>query len=72
MEAGLLILCCVTVVIGWLLHSAYKWVCPPCKGRLPPGSMGFPIIGEDPPIHESKPVYRHAKLPPPTAEEVSI
>ncbi|XP_066338115.1 cytochrome P450 87A3-like [Miscanthus floridulus] len=44
-----LVLCCVTVVIGWLLHWAYRRVSnpPPCnKVILPPGSMGLPIIGE--------------------------
>ncbi|KDP43049.1 hypothetical protein JCGZ_25235 [Jatropha curcas] len=24
----------------------YKWRNPPCNGTLPPGSMGFPLIGE--------------------------
>ncbi|KAF7069502.1 hypothetical protein CFC21_075124 [Triticum aestivum] len=39
-------LCGVTLVIGWLVHWVYKWINPVCNGVLPPGSMGFPIIGE--------------------------
>ncbi|XP_020154405.1 cytochrome P450 87A3 [Aegilops tauschii subsp. strangulata] len=32
------------IVAGWLV---YRWMSPPCNtGRLPPGSMGFPLIGE--------------------------
>lgn len=35
------------VVVGWLVHCVYKWMNPPCNnGRLPPGSMGFPVVGE--------------------------
>ncbi|KAM0863914.1 hypothetical protein ACQ4PT_044276 [Festuca glaucescens] len=36
----------VTLLIGWLVHWVYKWINPTCNGILPPGSMGFPIIGE--------------------------
>lgn len=39
-------LCGVTLVIGWLVQWVYKWINPVCNGVLPPGSMGFPVIGE--------------------------
>jgi hypothetical protein len=40
-------LCCATLMVGWLLHWVYRWVNPPCiVGKLPPGSMGFPVVGE--------------------------
>ncbi|XP_010514624.1 PREDICTED: cytochrome P450 708A2-like [Camelina sativa] len=32
----------VVVISRWL----YRWSNPKCNGKLPPGSMGFPIIGE--------------------------
>jgi hypothetical protein len=38
--------CGVTLMIGWLLQCIYKWNNPACNGILPPGSMGFPIVGE--------------------------
>lgn len=40
------LLCGVTLAAGWLLHWIYRWVNPPCNGKLPPGSMGLPIVGE--------------------------
>ncbi|KAL6897298.1 hypothetical protein ACP4OV_006994 [Aristida adscensionis] len=36
----------IALVLGWLLHMIYMWMNPPCNGRLPPGSMGLPFIGE--------------------------
>ncbi|KAI3914534.1 hypothetical protein MKW92_038721 [Papaver armeniacum] len=37
-----------TVVIVGLIHYVYKWKNPKCSdgGKLPPGSMGLPLIGE--------------------------
>ena len=33
------------VVIG-LTYLVHRWRNPKCNGVLPPGSMGFPLIGE--------------------------
>lgn len=34
-----------TLVVA-LLRWAYRWSHPKCRGRLPPGSMGVPLLGE--------------------------
>ncbi|XP_023005010.1 cytochrome P450 87A3-like [Cucurbita maxima] len=34
------------VVVILLTHLVYRWRNPKCNGLLPPGSMGFPLIGE--------------------------
>ncbi|KAJ9673339.1 hypothetical protein PVL29_023118 [Vitis rotundifolia] len=39
-------LCVVSLFIASITHWVYKWRNPKCNGKLPPGSMGFPIIGE--------------------------
>ncbi|KAG2239175.1 hypothetical protein Bca52824_090035 [Brassica carinata] len=36
----------VSLVVVKLCHWIYKWRNPTSNGKLPPGSMGFPIIGE--------------------------
>ncbi|XP_021904507.1 cytochrome P450 87A3-like, partial [Carica papaya] len=34
------------VLGGWIFGWVWDWVNPKCNGKLPPGNMGFPIIGE--------------------------
>ncbi|MQL88786.1 hypothetical protein Taro_021364 [Colocasia esculenta] len=34
------------LVITCLVRWVYRWRNPPCNGRLPPGSMGLPLLGE--------------------------
>jgi len=29
-----------------LLYAVHRWRNPRCRGRLPPGSMGLPLVGE--------------------------
>ncbi|KAF8051061.1 hypothetical protein N665_1811s0008 [Sinapis alba] len=36
----------ISLVVVKLCHWVYKWRNPTSNGKLPPGSMGFPIIGE--------------------------
>ncbi|KAK6939230.1 Cytochrome P450 [Dillenia turbinata] len=36
----------ISLVIIGLTHLVYKWRNPKCNGKLPPGSMGLPLIGE--------------------------
>ncbi|GMY30215.1 cytochrome P450 87A3 [Fagus crenata] len=39
-------LCIGALIIISITHLVYLWRNPRCKGKLPPGSMGLPLIGE--------------------------
>ncbi|KAF3448499.1 hypothetical protein FNV43_RR09212 [Rhamnella rubrinervis] len=39
-------LCIGVVLIICITHWVYNWRHPRCKGNLPPGSMGLPLLGE--------------------------
>lgn len=36
----------VTLLTIYVTQWIYRWRNPKCNGVLPPGSMGFPLIGE--------------------------
>ncbi|XP_059461688.1 beta-amyrin 16-alpha-hydroxylase CYP87D16-like [Corylus avellana] len=36
----------ITLLLLVATHWLYRWRNPKCKGKLPPGFMGFPLIGE--------------------------
>ncbi|KAF5198318.1 Cytochrome p450, partial [Thalictrum thalictroides] len=36
----------VMFVIVWMTKLVYRWTNPRCNGKLPPGSMGLPLLGE--------------------------
>lgn len=36
----------IALVVVKISLWLYRWANPKCSGKLPPGSMGFPLIGE--------------------------
>ncbi|KAF3496800.1 hypothetical protein DY000_02057795 [Brassica cretica] len=36
----------VSLLLITITHWVYSWRNPKCRGKLPPGSMGFPLLGE--------------------------
>jgi hypothetical protein len=41
------VVCLTGLVIAWITFWVYSWSNPKCNGKvLPPGSMGFPFLGE--------------------------
>ncbi|MBA0835136.1 hypothetical protein Goarm_007435 [Gossypium armourianum] len=42
----LVLMCIGTLLLICITHWVNKWRNPRCNGKLPPGSMGFPLVGE--------------------------
>ncbi|XP_071728954.1 cytochrome P450 87A3-like [Rutidosis leptorrhynchoides] len=42
----LITLCVLALVVVSFTHWVYRWRNPKCNGKLPPGSMGLPLLGE--------------------------
>jgi len=40
------VLCLATLIVISITHWVYRWRNPSCNGKLPPGSLGFPLLGE--------------------------
>ncbi|XXG77756.1 hypothetical protein AAC387_Pa08g1850 [Persea americana] len=36
----------VSLIVIFITHWVYRWRHTKCSGRLPPGSMGLPLLGE--------------------------